>query len=144
MTIYFIYSNILCLSTMNSYALLLLFCWYTWKYKQTGGGKRKCYASIFFVFYNLYTYTYKPNSTKHLPWLFYCHVELDATPKSHKGKPQVGLEPTTSWLEVTRAIQLRHWGKSREGDSNTRPTESYGTLYSPSLYHLSYHEESNI
>ena len=41
-----------------------------------GRGKRKCYASIFFVFYNLYTY--KPNPTKHLPLLFDCLVELDA------------------------------------------------------------------
>jgi hypothetical protein len=30
--------------------------------------------------------------------------------------------------------------RSRESDSNTRPTEYFFYLYSPSLYHLSYHE----
>ena len=29
---------------------------------------------------------------------------------------------------------------SREGESNTWPTEYFVNLYSPSLYHLSYHE----
>ena len=47
MTIYFIYSNILWSSTMNSYALLLLLLLIYLKIQTNGGEERKCYASIF-------------------------------------------------------------------------------------------------
>ena len=65
MTIYFIYSNILCSSTMNSCAASSTDIIPENKRGGGQGGGHKCYASIFFVFYNLYTY--KPNTNKDLP-----------------------------------------------------------------------------